>query len=333
MLIDKLWYQAHPLHYLLLPFSWCYQSVISLRRFMYRHSIFSVKQFDVPIIVVGNIVVGGSGKTPLVIYLAELLKDGGYQPGIVSRGYGGSASKATMLTDKSLCHDVGDEAVMIYQRIQCPMVVCKDRVAAVQTLLANSDCNIVISDDGLQHYAMGRDIEIAVVDAQRGFANGRLLPAGPLRELPKRLLDTDMIVYHGGSDTDVINMKLQASNCIQVNDTSQCVSLETLRGQTVHALAGIGHPQRFFTMLEAKGIHVIRHSFPDHTVYKASDFAFADDVKIVMTEKDAVKCKAFDNKRLWYCPVTAEVDQQLEDQLLALLLNGVKSFHAAHEKT
>jgi tetraacyldisaccharide 4'-kinase len=302
---------------LLLPLSWLFGMAVVLRQFCYRNQLKKTVHFSVPVVVVGNITVGGTGKTPLVIWLVKFLKEQGFRPGIVSRGVGGMKQYLPHLVDtESDPQIVGDEAVLLAKQTHCPVVICIDRVAAVQELLRTTPCNIVIADDGLQHYRLGRTFEIAIVDGERQLGNGCLLPAGPLRELPARLQQVDCIVTHGSAGD--VTMQLQGDELNAVHgDAKQ--ALNQLTSKTVHAVAGIGNPSRFFTMLRSKGFQVIEHVFPDHHLYTAKDFNFADGDIIIMTEKDAVKCKHIADERFWYLPVQAKVDPKLQDLLLGKL--------------
>jgi tetraacyldisaccharide 4'-kinase len=305
---------------LLLPLSWIFKSLVTVRRFLYRHKIIRSFHFPVPIIIVGNITVGGTGKTPLVIWLAHFLKTKGFNPGIVTRGVGGKKQVLPMhVTHDTAPHVVGDEAVLLKERTGCPLVVCIDRVAAVKDLLAHSDCDVVITDDGLQHYRLKRDIEIAVMDAERQLGNRCFLPAGPLRESSSRLKEVDFVVQHGDAQPGILAMQLTGDDVVQVIDRSVKIALRDFTQRKVHAVAGIGHPNRFFAVLRAQGFEVIEHVFPDHHLYCFDDFQFNDALPIMMTEKDAVKCRAFADQRFWYLPVDAKLDKVFEVALLAKL--------------
>jgi tetraacyldisaccharide 4'-kinase len=280
----------------------------------------------VPVIIIGNISVGGTGKTPLVIWLVKCLQQAGYRPGIVSRGYRGKArhwpQQVRADSDPVM---VGDEAVLLAQRCQCPVAVDPHRVAAAQALLKYTDCDVIVADDGLQHYALGRDIEIAVIDGVRRFGNGRCLPAGPLREPVARLKTVDFIIVNGGCTLDKeYRMDLRVEQICRVNDPDQVIEIDTLCGTAVHAVAGIGHPQRFFDQLQAMGFDIITHAYPDHHLFSATDLDFADRLPVIMTEKDAVKCRHFASDRCWTLPVKADVDKQVAIELLARLKPMVK---------
>jgi tetraacyldisaccharide 4'-kinase len=287
-----------------------------MRRWLYQVGILKSYHFPVPIVVVGNIAVGGTGKTPLVIAIAHFLISQGYRPGIVSRGYGGKrGGRIVSVTPRSRPEEVGDEAILIAQHTQCPVMVGANRSAAVAALLAQSNSNVVISDDGLQHYRLARAIEIVVVDGVRRFGNQHLLPAGPLREPLSRLKQVDFVIVKGAKDEDEFNMTLRPVCLVALTD-HHSMALEHFGHKRVHAFAGIGHPEHFFTMLRQTGFDVIPTIFPDHYVYSRDDFQFADQLPVVMTEKDAVKCQAFADDRFWYLSVEAEIDDLFKQQLL-----------------
>jgi tetraacyldisaccharide 4'-kinase len=321
----KTWYSRPSfLTYLLWPLTILYRVVIVVRCLFYRCGLFRSYHLPVPVIVVGNLTVGGTGKTPLIIYLAELLKKAGYHPGIISRGYGGDNRECHAVTSQSPVASVGDEPLLIYKRTQCPTVIGRNRVAAAKKLLAKYQCDVILSDDGLQHYSLQRDIEIAVIDGARGLGNRLCLPAGPLREAPSRLNQVDFIVNNGGEHSSkAFTMQLLANKIINIMNPSIQSSIVDYRGKTVHAVAAIGHPERFFSSLENHGLIPIPQAFPDHYFYKASDLQFADALPIIMTEKDAVKCMAFNNERLWYLPIDAELSSEFIEQF-CIKLKAIK---------
>jgi tetraacyldisaccharide 4'-kinase len=323
--LERRWYsKKHDwVTFPLIPFSWLFGGIVKLRRRSYRNNTHKISQFPVPVIVVGNITVGGTGKTPFVIWLAKFLKSQGWMPGIVSRGVGGKQKCSPRWVEKnSNPKIVGDEAVLLAQRSDCPVVIGVNRVAAIQELLSKTPCNIVISDDGLQHYKMGRDLEIALLDGGRGLGNESLLPAGPLREPKKRLSEVDFVVYQTTMalpeerQQGSFAMQLSGNILVSVHDDQLKVPLNHFQQATVHAVAAIGNPQRFFAELRKAGLTLIEHVFPDHYLYEASDFAFKDDLPIIMTEKDAVKCQRFSDERFWCLPVEMEIDANFVDQLL-----------------
>ncbi len=323
MNIESVWYQRRLLSYLLWPFSWIYRAVMAVRRWSYHCGMRKTVRFPAPVIVVGNISVGGTGKTPLVVSLADKLKQNGWRPGIVSRGYGGSATRRPQrVTPDSDPLLVGDESVLLARKTGCPMVVCRDRAAAAATLLNHDDCNIILSDDGLQHLALGRTIEIAVLDGERRLGNGFCLPAGPLRESARRLKSVDFIVNNGFDQAGEWRMDLRPEKIYQLVDPSRRLSVGERNGSPIHAVAGIGHPQRFFKALEKAGFNVIPHAFPDHYLFQKSDLDFNDHALIIMTEKDAIKCLPFADERFWCLPVRAELSANFFTQLQLKLSSG-----------
>lgn len=323
MMLDltSIWY-SKKLHWsaiLLLPFSAIFSFVVAVRRWCYQRGLFKSFHFQVPVIVVGNITVGGTGKTPFVISLVKFLQDQGYRPGIVSRGVGGSEStKARFVKATDAADDVGDEALLLTQKTQCPMVVCKDRVAAVRTLLNKTHCNIVISDDGLQHYRLQRSLEIVMVDHERQFGNQYLLPAGPLREPISRIKQADFVVVNGGSLQDPYTLTLQPDEFVSIV-TQAKIPLHGFANKKIHAVSGIGHPQRFFKTLQQLGMDLITHIFPDHHLYQKHELHFSEKLPIVMTEKDAVKCAAFANDDYWYLNIIPKMNEKLEQSILSKL--------------
>ena len=321
------WYRATltPLTALLIPLSFLFGVIATGRRFLYQSGLLRSHSFAAPVIVVGNITVGGTGKTPFVIWLVQFLKAQGLKPGIVSRGVGGEYhAQPYRVTSDSSVDSVGDEAMLLFKRVNCPIVISKDRVKAVRSLLKSSDCNIVISDDGLQHYRMSRALEIVIVDHARQFGNQHLLPAGPLRESLTRLKKVDFVVENG--DNTPYSMLLEGNRLFSVKHSNQTVMLSELKNMRVHAVAGIGNPDRFFQVLKSAGLKVSEHPFPDHYHYRARDLDFHDALPILMTEKDAVKCAAFANGQYWYLPVTAKPNMEFQKKLLSKLSSlGVQS--------
>lgn len=320
--LDSLWYGRHPLRFLLSPFSWLYCAVANARRFAYRSRLATVRRIDRPVIVVGNVTVGGTGKTPLVIWLAAFLNGVGYRPALVCRGYGGRAGRwPQQVRPDSDPVVVGDEAVLLAKRTGCPVAAGPDRAAAAQALVAHTDCNLIISDDGLQHYGLGRDIEIAVVDGVRRFGNGYCLPAGPLREPASRLADADLVVSHGLAGRGEFTMNLAPMEPRNVKEDDSSRSIDSFKGAPVHAVCGIGYPERFFSQLRRLGLDIVRHPFADHHPFAPSDIEFDDSLPILMTEKDAVKCRWFAGSRHWYLPVSADPHPAFGARLLTLLRN------------
>lgn len=320
-ILDKIWYQnsvsVSVLENLyskaLIPFSFLYAAGVQIRKKLYQAGIFKQVRFAVPVVVVGNLTVGGTGKTPLVIHIAEYLQAQGWKPGVVSRGYKGNLKSPTKVQKNSDPRMVGDEAVLLARRLDCPVVVGKNRCAAVQYLLSHADpIDVIISDDGLQHYALHRDIEIVVKDAQRHFGNGYCLPAGPLREPISRLKTVDLIYETQYTPNFVYNAL----------EPTLKQPLAFFKDQTVHAVAGIGNPERFFQLLRTHGIRVIPHLFPDHYLFKARDLRFDDQRPLFMTEKDVVKCTQFLEAHDWVVSIQAVVAPAFDTQLLNLLTKG-----------
>ena len=319
--LDAYWYSQNPLAWLLLPVSWFYCALVSLRRFLYRTGILKSYSITVPLVIVGNISVGGTGKTPLLIALCELLKKQGMQPGIVSRGYGGDFEGERLVDDTDTPASIGDEPFLIAQRTHCPVAVGKNRVAAAELLLKHHSCDVLLSDDGLQHYRMRRDFEIAVIDVKRQFGNGFCIPSGPLREPVSRLQSVDMVVHHGQTTHDN-NIVLEFSEAVNLK-TGETRPVESFKNTTVHAVAGIGCPERFFEQLGQAGLSLIKHPFPDHHVYREIDLCYdqgGNKNALLMTEKDAVKCKPFAEDNYWVVPVSAK----LSDELVGSFMNKIK---------
>ena len=312
------WYRITPLHLLLLPISLLFRLLVMLRRTLYRNGILTSQRLAVPVVVIGNISVGGTGKTPLTLALAQQLIQRGRHPLIVSRGHGGSAQQLQPVTPDSDVRQVGDEPLLMAQRNLCPVWIGKDRAATAQAALqANPQCDVVLCDDGLQHYRLRRDVEIAIIDGARGFGNGFMLPAGPLREPVSRLQKVDAVVVNGAdAATGQYAMRLSGEifhNRLEPGKTATAAELRKLR---CHAVAGIGHPQRYFRHLAALGLNIVEHAFPDHHPYRATDLSFADCDAILLTEKDAVKCGAFADERYWVLRVEARIDPALTDHIL-----------------
>lgn len=299
----RFWYRKTPpwFFYFLLPFEFLYRVIIYFRRLIYKNV---AKQ---PVIVVGNLTVGGTGKTPCVIAIVRELLQQGYKPGIVSRGYGGKANSYPQLVTKtSLATEVGDEALLLYQKTKVPVMVDLKRARAVQHLL-QSGCDVIVSDDGLQHHAMGRAVEIAVIDGERRFGNRHCLPVGPLREPMSRLRKVDYRICNGNPLSDEVELKLKFSGIYRVKDGAS-VPIDFFANKKVHAVAGIGNPQRFFAALSALNLSIIPHPFRDHYRYRAQDFNFlADEDVVIMTEKDAVKCRGFADERFYFVAVEAQL--------------------------
>jgi tetraacyldisaccharide 4'-kinase len=327
------WYRLSPWQLLLLPLAAIYWLISTARRRAYALGLFPGERLPVPVVVVGNITVGGAGKTPLTIALVEILRQGGFTPGVVSRGYGGTAREPTLAYAHSDPARVGDEPVVIAQRAFVPMCVGRDRVAAARKLLdARPETNIIVSDDGLQHYRLQRDVEVVVIDGARGLGNGLLLPAGPLREGKSRLKAASAVVLHNAMPTSRVDigvpgippekchsMRLSGQVFYNVRNPERRVLPADLKNKTLHAIAGIAHPERFFAHLKSLGLAVVARPFPDHHAFSREDLALPEGYHLLMTEKDAVKCKALATENCWSLPVTAEFDADFAPFILTAL--------------
>lgn len=316
-LVNKIWYHGHPLQWLLLPFSGLFALITAVRRSLFRLGIKSQTSLPVPVIVVGNITVGGSGKTPTVIYLIELLRAKGFNPGVISRGYGADIRGVRVVSTGASAAEVGDEPAMIVARTGVPMVVGSKRVEAAKTLISEFSVDVIICDDGLQHYALGRDIELVVIDGQRGLGNQHLLPAGPLREGAWRLEHVDFVVVNGGPANDgQFAMQLLPTEVRAVKGGAVNGLFD--KTKPLIAMAGIGNPARFFDSLQAEGYQLaLSHGFDDHQAYDKKQLCdLAKDFPLMMTEKDAVKCRDFAQENWWYLAVNAKLSPQFDEQLL-----------------
>jgi len=311
--LESAWYGVGRAPWWTGPLALLYGVLTGLRRVLYRWGVLHSVRLPVPVVVIGNLTAGGTGKTPVTIAIVESLRRRGYTPGVVSRGYGGSQKEPALLDDSPDPAVVGDEPCLI-RASGVAVAVGRDRPAAAK-LLIEAGCDVVIADDGLQHYALARDVEICVIDGVRRFGNGRLLPAGPLREPLSRLEQMDFRICNGGAvapgDTP---MQLQGGQVSALVD-GQSKPIADFTGQDVHAVAAIGHPQRFFASLRSQGLQVIEHPFPDHHAFVPADLAFNDDRPVLMTEKDAVKCRLFAQPHWWAVPVRAVLPQAFFDEL------------------
>ncbi|WP_293370940.1 tetraacyldisaccharide 4'-kinase [Nevskia sp.] len=324
--LERRWYSAEPAPLALRPFAALY-GLIADRIAATKRA--QALRLPVPVVVVGNISVGGTGKTPVTIWLVEQARALGFRPGVISRGYGGRAAyyplRVSASTDPAEC---GDEPALIARRCGVPVAVAPDRIAAARLLIEQDGVDLLIADDGLQHYRLARDLEFCVIDGARCLGNGARLPAGPLREPAARLATVDAVIVNGalrstlpthGQPQLAMNLVIERAMSLHTGDA---LPLASFKGQQVHAVAGIGHPQRFFTALEAAGLVVIPQPFPDHHRYTASDLPFGDALPVLMTEKDAVKCAGFAQPGLWYVPaeaVFAEADTAHVRKLLSSL--------------
>ena len=309
----------------MLPLTALFCLIVWLRRLAYRLGWKRSQAVAVPVVIVGNISVGGTGKTPLIIWMARRLEEMGYRPGIILRGYGGSVgSQAKEVTPDSSADEVGDEAVMIRRRTQCPVYVGSRRVETASCLLAERECDLILSDDGLQHYALKRDLEIVVVDGARRFGNGLCLPAGPLREPTGRLREADLVIVNGEARTGEYSMRVEAEQAISLS-SGESRALAGFADQPLHAVAGIGHPERFFSTLRRAGLEPVCHAFPDHHPYTEDDFRDISAQTVLMTEKDGVKCEQIAAPGFWYVPAGAQPDeafQQAFESMINRLTDG-----------
>lgn len=324
--LESAWYRSFSWVLLLLPLSWLFRAVSGSRRFYYQR-INSLCPLPVPVIVVGNISVGGTGKTPLLAALVVIFQAQGYHPGIVSRGYGGSATRYPLLVSETSTPDkVGDEPLLLSSL--CPVVVDPDRYRAARYLLENTDCNLIFSDDGLQHYRLPRNIEIVVIDGERGIGNGHCLPAGPLREPLSRLETVDFVV----ANETVASLSIPHQGAFKLSPahfrhlaTGESVDVDNWsRERRVHAVAGIGNPARFAHTLTSLGFEPILHPLPDHHRFTGEELCFEDNLPVIITAKDAVKCAADCDDNVWVLDVEALPNPQFIEQLARAIGNPVK---------
>ncbi len=315
--LESAWYTGGRAPWWTWPLAALYGGMIRLRSSLYFFGWLRSVRLPAPVIVIGNLSVGGTGKTPLTIAVVANLRARGYRPGVVSRGYGGSQREPLLLGEAPDPAQVGDEPCLIHAS-GAPVAVGRDRPAAAQLLL-DAGCNVLVADDGMQHYRLARDVEICVIDGVRRFGNRRLLPAGPLREPVRRLQQVDLRVCNGGIAEDgEYPMQLRGGNVVALDD-GRTQSLASFSGQRVHAVAAIGNPRRFFESLRAAGIDPIEHAFTDHHDFSAADLDFADGLPVLMTDKDAVKCRRFAQPHWWRVPVQAELSQAFYEALEARL--------------
>ena len=322
---EQHWYRLSALSLALWPVSLLYRLLVALRRFAYRSGALPAVRLPVAVIVVGNLVVGGTGKTPLVLWLAAALKRSGRKPGIVSRGYRSSAAVPMAVAAASPVDLVGDEPLLLARASGCPVWIGRDRAAAALGLLAaHPDCDVLLLDDGLQHYRLARDIEIAVEDERRA-GNGLLLPAGPLREPASRRVDAWVVnSAPPGAHNPSFRMDLRGDSFRCLAAPLENLPAEAFLRKKLHAVAGIGNPKRFFDQLARLGLTTVNHAFPDHHAYTANDLDFGDCEALLMTEKDAVKCEGFARGHWYALQVEAELAPAFIDFILAKL-NGLKT--------
>ena len=315
------WRRRTPVSVALWPLSMLYGAVVRSRRWLYRSGLLDQARVGVPVIVLGNLFVGGTGKTPLTLALARSLRQSGYSPGILCSGYGGRNSSTAEVSPHSDPLETGDEPVLLAMSSGCPVWRGKDRVAAARGLMkAHPSCSVLLCDDGLQHYPLGRDLEIEVLD-ERGHGNGLLLPAGPLREPASRAVDARVFNGTRSSEdhaptrdgTPVFSMALQPARLYRLDKPKESLDWRELQGKELHAVAGTGNPQRFFDTLAGLGLRAVHHAFPDHHPFRAEDLAFPDCEAVVMTEKDAVKCSRFKRTGLYALQVEARLEPAFFD--------------------
>lgn len=315
--LESAWYGGAPVPVWAAALEPVYAALLRLRRALYASGLKRSERIGVPVVVVGNLTVGGTGKTPLVATLASELRQRGWAPGIALRGYGGTRRAAGILPADADPTAYGDEAVLLARATGLPVATGRARVAAAR-LLAAHGCDLVLCDDGLQHWALARDIEILVVDGARRFGNRRLLPAGPLREPVSRVERVDHVVVNGGAaQPGEIPMRIAGHRALALDGSARALALDALRGRHVHALAGIGNPERFFALLEGFGIQVQRHPLADHHDFDGSELGFDDDQLVLVTEKDAVKCARYADARTFVVPVEAELPAAFVDRIHA----------------
>lgn len=325
-MINSLWSGKNKLYWLLIPFSWIYGLVVLFRKWAYKVGLFPSYELPVPIIVIGNLSVGGNGKTPLVIYLAEQLEKNGFKVGIISRGYGGKNEHYPFIVNaENTALEAGDEPILIFNRTKCPIAISPNRVEAASLLCSNHpEINVILSDDGLQHYRLKRNIEIIVIDTNKGFGNGHYLPAGPLREKPNRLKSVPFIVLNGQNEhfslmQQSFQMTLLPKNAINLK-TQQSIDVSKL--DNLVACAGIGNPDRFFNTLKNLGLNLTKtYAFSDHHAFKLNELIdlTTHQQNLIMTEKDSVKCISFAQNNWWYLPIEAQLPSHFFEKILIQL--------------
>ena len=324
--LEKAWYKKSLWLWLLWPFSLITKQISKRRLIKFLDGSTKTWSTNIPLIVVGNIVAGGTGKTPFVIWLTKKLSELGYKPGVISRGYGGRAKKYPLIVnDSTRARISGDEPRLIFQNTNVPVYVSPNRVEAAKQMIEETDCNVIISDDGLQHYQLGRDIEIVIFDGYRGIGNNLCLPAGPLREPIERIKSVDFIISSSSSLTkegiaENAIMKFKATEWVRLSDQKRVALDARPLGKIMHGVAGIGNPSKFFATLKEIGFKVIEHSFPDHYQFTEEDFTFSEQLPIVMTEKDAARCHKIDIKNIWVLKIEAD----LPDNFALELINKIK---------
>ncbi|MBQ0741923.1 MAG: tetraacyldisaccharide 4'-kinase [Pseudomonas sp.] len=325
----RAWYQSSPWLKLLRPLSAVYASAVVRRRHRYLNDPERVWLAPIPVIVVGNITLGGTGKTPMCIWLISYLQSIGLKPGVISRGYGAEGTEFPHLVDPQVDtpEQTGDEPLLIARRCAVPVVIDPDRPRAAQYLLASAQVDVIISDDGLQHYALGRDLEILILDAARGLGNSRCLPEGPLREPAARLRSVDIVVSNGqaADDANAFAMTLAPVALVNICTGDRIPAAQWQGGQEVEAVAGIGNPQRFFNTLKGLSLQPNGHAFADHAQYTPASFVHCDPGKpLIMTEKDAVKCTGFARDNWWYLSIDASLSDAFTSRLQQCLETALR---------
>lgn len=322
-MIERIWSGRSALYLLLLPFSLLYGLISNVLRLSYCWGWRKAWRAPVPVVIVGNLTAGGNGKTPVVIWLVQALQQRGFRVGVVSRGYGGKAeSYPLVLGEETTTREAGDEPVLIYQRTGAAVAVAPQRRQAVEALVSGGGVDVIITDDGLQHYALARDVEIVVVDGERRFGNGWWLPAGPMRERASRLKSVTAVIANGGhAQPGELSMQLVPGQAVNLLSGEHRPAAQL---QNVVAMAGIGHPPRFYNTLRQQGVVIQKEvSFADHQNYTAATLnaLITEGQTLLMTEKDAVKARAFATDTWWYLPV----DAMLPDEQTIVLLNKISA--------
>lgn len=332
--LQKQWRAGSPWQVVLAPLAMLFMGLLAIRKALYRHGWLKSTRLSVPLIVVGNITLGGTGKTPMVIYLAEQLQTAGFKPGIISRGYGGKLKLPTPVFAHSNPGLVGDEPVLIAKRTACPVFIGANKVQVGLALLqANPQCDVIISDDGLQHYALQRDVELVMVDASAKFGNQRFLPAGPLRESVSRLKHVDAVVITGDQAADLpdglslpwFSMRLLGNRFYSLGGAQMPRLACDFVGKPMVAIAGIANPQRYFDQLSALGLQFEPKAYPDHYNFSAEELAQHSGKTVLMTEKDAVKCAEFSVLDAWYLPVSASLSSAPDVNFISYILQKLRS--------
>ncbi len=317
--LESIWYGAVPMPIWLRLAETVYVFAMNVRRSLYRSGWKKSQRIEKTVIVIGNITAGGTGKTPLCIWLTRELERRGWRPGIVTRGYGAIERGPVLVDPNGNAKQFGDEAILLARATRVPVAIAQARVAGAKMLAEREDVDIVLTDDGLQHWALARDIEIAVIDGVRRFGNGMLIPAGPLREPISRLNYVDFVIANGKPHAGEIEMCVSGKHALRLG-TGERRCLASFVGQSVHAVAGIGNPERFFSMLEVQGLTIVRHAFADHHPFSSDDLKFSDRAPILMTEKDAVKCESDLQREIWIIPIEVELPDSFANEIHCRLI-------------